>query len=92
MKGVHTLGNRYKRGVLKSFDNLVEQFKLSNNQFWIYLYLRHLHITTFGSTHTPPQGMDLIKEILRIAGIGHWASLQYMNHTVYLSNTALKTL
>ena len=74
---------------------MVEQFKLANNQFWRYIQLRNLLITTFGSTHTPPQGMDLMKEILRSTEIGHGASHYYsmlMNHTGYPSNTALKTV
>lgn len=53
IKGISTLGDLYKDGVLQSFENLVEQFKI-DNQFWRYLQLRHFLATTFGSNHTTP--------------------------------------
>ncbi len=78
-EGIHTLSDSYKEGILKSFKELVEQFNLASNQFCRYLQLRHLLVSTFGSISTPPQGMDLVKEILIIAELGHAASLYYSN-------------
>lgn len=94
-KGIHTLGDLYEEGVLKPFRKLVEQFNLTNNQSWRYYQLRHLLVSTFGSIHTPPRGMDLIKEIVRIAETGHGASLYYsmlINKSGHKSNAVLKTL
>ena len=70
-KSAHTIDDLNEEGVLKSFENLVEQFNLANDQFWRYPQLRHL-ISTLSAAHTP-QGLDLIKGFLHVAETGHGA-------------------
>lgn len=70
-KGILTLGDLYEGDTLKSFKKLMEQFQLTRSQFWRYLQLRHLLVSTYGSPQTPPQGIDLFKKALTNFGLGH---------------------
>lgn len=94
-KGILTLGDLYEDGALKSFEGLVQQYNLANNQFWRYLQLRHLLIGTFGSPQTLPQGTDLVKKLVSILGLGHEASSYYSMFVSKVGNritSALKVI
>ncbi len=47
--GVLTLEDLYCNNILKSFEDLKQQYNLPNTQNWRYFQLRHLLQTTFGS-------------------------------------------
>lgn len=90
-KGIKVLGDRYEKGIIRSFENMKRQFDISQNQFCCYLQLRHLLIPTFGSASAVPPSLDICHRILDIVGKGHEA-LAYYSMLLLNSEDALPAL
>ena len=76
-KGILKLGDLYKEGSIKSFDDLVVEFDLPRSTFWQYLQLSHLLCGVFGSPRTLPPHSELLGGTTMVFGTGHEASFYY---------------
>ncbi len=87
VKDIRTLWDLYEDNTLKSSEKLVQQHNLPRNQFWRYLQLRHLLVSTSGSPQSPPSGYGSANahHILAFFGLGHEASIYY---SLFMDNDA----
>uniref|UniRef100_A0A3P9MG76 Reverse transcriptase zinc-binding domain-containing protein n=1 Tax=Oryzias latipes TaxID=8090 RepID=A0A3P9MG76_ORYLA len=92
-KGILTLSDLYDTNTIKSFEKLKQEFNLPRQDFWRYLQIRHLLVTTFGSVTTVPSSCNIIEDIKVALRRGHEAAAYYrMLLTMSDTNTlSLKT-
>lgn len=90
-KGIATLGDPYRNGTLKSFEDFVQQFGIPRSHFFRYLQLRHLLLGIFGSSTPAPKAAELLDKVLTSYGKGE-ASVYYSMMTQSLGNGALSAL
>lgn len=91
-RGVVTLGDLYHNGILKSFEECVQQYGIPRSQFFRYLQLRHLLLKIFGSSTTAPKAAELLDKVLKSFGKGHEASVYYSLLIQDLGNEAMTGL
>lgn len=67
-KGIRRLGDIYSTGVLVSFSDLVERYKISKNDFFKYLQIRDF--INKHCRHSPIITNDLVEALIKRANIG----------------------
>lgn len=72
--GIKTLSDLYEHNVLKSFEDLRQEFRLPQKCFWQYLQLRHLLCSELNLSLTKS---TLLKNILSISKSSHAVSKYY---------------
>lgn len=75
--GITTLGDLYNNDILKSFEDLKQEFHLPQECFWQYLQLRHLLKSVFSPPITVLNEPSLIKDLLKMGQINHSVSKYY---------------
>lgn len=76
--GIKTLGDLYEDNILKSFEDLKQEFNLPQNCFWQYLQLRYsLNSVLNQSPGIQIYKSTLLNDILKIAQSNHSVSKYY---------------
>ena len=90
--GMVTLRDLYCDGVLKSFEDLVQQFNIPRSHFFRYLQLRHMLVGLLGSSTSVPQNAEILDKVLKAFGKGHEASVYYSMMIQTLGDGAISAL
>lgn len=91
-RGIVTLNDLYHNNILKSFQDLVQQFGISKSQFYRYLQLRHLLMGTFRSDTSAPKPAGFLEEVLICYTLGGKASTYYSQMIRSVGDGALQAL